>query len=146
MGVAHMLDLPGAAPEVAAFGPRRPLLTPELVCFFGDGEVDDASAGLSSPRIDADGVARDPRMAAGGALDGVNGMPTGSSSFDVDVINFFDLPAADVPQYSSGLSLRDAMTALSVLVAHPGLLGMSFVEFNPDHSDAGLPHVRSPAR
>jgi arginase len=137
MGVAHMLDLPGAASDLAAFGPRRPLLTPELVCFFGYGEVDDASTGLSSPRVDAAEVARDPRMAARQALDAVNGVADRFLvHFDVDVINFFDLPAADVPQYSSGLSLGDAMIALSVLVADPGLLGMTFVEFNPDHGDA----------
>jgi arginase len=137
MGVAHMLDLPGAASEVAAFGPRRPLLTPDLVCFFGYGEVDEASAGIPSPRVDAGQVARDPRMAAREALDAVNGVADRFLvHFDVDVINFLDLPAADVPQYSTGLSLDDAMTALSVLVADPGLLGMTFVEFNPDHGDA----------
>jgi arginase len=137
MGVAHMLDLPGAASEVAAFGPRRPLLTPDLVCFFGYGEVDEAFADLSSPRVDAGGVARDPRMAAREALDAVDGIADRFLvHFDVDVINFLDLPAADVPQYSTGLSLGDAITALSVLAAHPGLLGMTFAEFNPDHGDA----------
>jgi arginase len=137
MGVAHMLDLPGAASEVAAFGPRRPLLTPDHVCFFGYGEVDDAFSDLSSPRVDAGVVARDPHMAAQEALDAVNEIAERFLiHFDVDVINFFDLPAADVPQYSTGLSLDDAMTALSVLVAHPGLLGMTFTEFNPDHGDA----------
>jgi arginase len=137
MGVAHMLDLPGAASDLAAFGPRRPLLTPDHVCFFGYGEVDDASADLSSPRVDAGSVARDPRIAAREALDAVNGVADRFLvHFDVDVINFLDLPAADVPQYSTGLSLGDAMTALSVLVAHPGLLGMTLTEFNPDHGDA----------
>lgn len=137
MGVAHMLDLPGAASEVAAFGPRRPLLTPDLVYFFGYGEMDDAFAELSSPRVDAGAVARDPHMAAQEALDAVNGIADRFLiHFDVDVINFFDLPAADVPQYGTGLSLADAMTALSVLVAHSGLLGMTFAEFNPDHGDA----------
>jgi arginase len=136
MGVAHMLDLPGAASEVAAFGPRRPLLTPDRVCFFGYGEVDDAFADLSSPRVDAGVVARDPHMAAQDALDAVNEIAERFLiHFDVDVINFFELPAADVPQYSTGLSLGDAMTALSVLVAHSGLLGMTFTEFNPDHGD-----------
>jgi arginase len=137
MGVAHMLDLPGAASDMAAFGPRRPLLTPDAVCFFGYGAVDEAFEDLSSPRVDAAGVARDPRSAAHEALDAVNGIADRFLvHFDVDVINFLDLPAADVPQFSTGLSLGDAMTALSVLVAHPGFLGMTFVEFNPDHGDA----------
>ncbi len=35
MTVAHLLDLPGTAAELAGIGPRRPLLTPGRVGFFG---------------------------------------------------------------------------------------------------------------
>src|SRR4051812_22203011 len=35
MTVAHLLDLPGAAAELAGIGPRTPLLTPDRVAFFG---------------------------------------------------------------------------------------------------------------
>jgi arginase len=136
MGVAHMLDLPGADPDLAGFGPRRPLLRPEQVCFFGYGEVDDTSGALPSPRFDAAQVARDPRAAAQAALQVATDVAERYVvHFDVDVINFFDLPAADVPQHSTGLLLADAMTALSVLVGHPGFAGLTFAEFNPDHGN-----------
>ena len=41
MGMAHALDLPGAAPELAAAFGRRPLLTPAQVWFAG---IDPAAA------------------------------------------------------------------------------------------------------
>jgi arginase len=35
MGMANLLDLPGSEPELAGLGTRKPLLTPDRVCFFG---------------------------------------------------------------------------------------------------------------
>ena len=55
--------------------------------------------------------------------------------FDVDVIDFYDLPVADVPLYNKGLTMAEAMTALSEFVTHPGFAGMTFAEFNPDHGE-----------
>ncbi|WP_081680642.1 arginase family protein [Cellulomonas sp. URHD0024] len=40
MGVAHMLDLPGAHDTLAALGPHRPLLTADRLCFVGYAEHD----------------------------------------------------------------------------------------------------------
>ena len=63
-------------------------------------------------------------------------VPTGSLvHFDVDVIDFFDLPVADVPQHNTGLTFAAAMAALTVLVGHPALAGLIITEFNPDHRE-----------
>ncbi|MFQ6114974.1 MAG: arginase family protein, partial [bacterium] len=55
--------------------------------------------------------------------------------FDVDVIDFTDLPIADVPQFSQGLIFRDAMACLAVFASSPNFSGLTVTEFNPDHAD-----------
>lgn len=135
LGVGHLLDLPGTAPTLAGFGPRRPLLSPERLCFFGYGEPEEDRDGLvPSPRFPAGDVRSDPRRAARRALQTL-GADRFVVHFDVDVIDFYDFPAADVPLYNRGLTKDQAMAALSEFVAHPGFAGMTFAEFNPDHGE-----------
>jgi arginase len=135
LGVGHLLDRPGMAAALAGFGPRRPLLTPDRLCFFGFGDPEEDPAGLvPSPRFPADVVRLDPRAAARSALQAL-GADRFVVHFDVDVIDFYDLPVADVPLYNRGLTTAEAMAALSEFVAHPGFAGMTFVEFNPDHGE-----------
>jgi arginase len=146
MTVAHLLDLPGAATELAGIGQRRPLLTPDRVVFFGVNSLpltdpaatceDQVLAGLPSRAVRAAEVAADPVAAAD---DAAAALTTAAERFlvhfDVDVIDFYDLPAANWPEYNKGLTLADAMEALAVLVAHPGFAGLTVTEFNPDHGE-----------
>jgi arginase len=135
LGVRHMLDLPGAAPGLAGFGPRQPLLSPERLCFFGYGDPEEDPEGLvPSSRFPASQVRPDPPGAARQAVRAL-GSARFVVHFDVDVIDFYDLPAADVPLYNRGLTKDEAMAALSEFVAHPGFAGMTFAEFNPDHGE-----------
>ncbi|MEQ7008256.1 arginase family protein [Actinopolymorpha sp. B17G11] len=135
IGVGHLLDRPGMASALAGFGPRRPLLSPERLCFFGYGEPEEDPDGLvPSPRFPAGDVRADPRNAARRALAAL-AADRFVVHFDVDVIDFYDLPVADVPLYNKGLTTAEAMTALSEIVAHPGFAGMTFAEFNPDHGE-----------
>jgi arginase len=53
--------------------------------------------------------------------------------FDVDVIDFTDLPLADVPQFSQGMMFLEAMACLSVFASSPKFGGLTITEFNPDH-------------
>ncbi|MBB5787766.1 arginase family protein [Jiangella mangrovi] len=136
MGVAHLLDLPGTAPELSSFGPRRPLLTADHVCFFGYADDDEDLHGrVPSWRFPAASVAPDPAASAGLALAALTSV---AGRFlvhlDIDVVNFLDLPAADVPQYR-GLSLDQVMAAVAVMTRHPGFAGLVLTEFNPDHGE-----------
>ena len=54
---------------------------------------------------------------------------------DVDVMDSFDLAAADVPQHNAGLSFDEAMASLRVFVASPRFAGLVVTEFNPDRGD-----------
>ena len=146
MGVAHLLDLPGSEPKLAGLGIRKPLLTPDQVCFFGQSSrspdaagatVEDRALGsLPSRKFGAADVARDPSAAAREATSQVAASTNRFLvHFDVDVIDFFDLPVADVPQHNTGLTFAAAMAALTVLVGHPAFAGLIITEFNPDHGE-----------
>jgi len=52
---------------------------------------------------------------------------------DVDVVDFFDLPVADVPLHNEGLTFDEAMRCLTVFARNEGLAGLTITEFNPDH-------------
>ena len=52
---------------------------------------------------------------------------------DVDVVDFFDLPVADIPLHNAGLTFDEAMRCLTVFARHEGLAGLTITELNPDH-------------
>ena len=55
--------------------------------------------------------------------------------FDVDVIDFTDMPIADVPQFSQGMMFLEVMACLSVFASSPKFGGLTITECNPDHLD-----------
>jgi arginase len=144
MGVAHMIGEPGAAEELARIGPRFPLMPDDRIVYFGyepaggapfEGDIAERR-GIA--RYPAGCVREGPTQAANEALgDLTSKAERFVVHFDVDVIDFYDLPAADVPLYNTGLTKAEAMTALAEFVAHPGFAGMTFAEFNPDHGEPG---------
>ena len=138
MGVAHMLDLPGTAGEIAGLGVRRPLLRPGQVCFYGFADDEEDTRGLvPSLRVPAGLVTADPNGTARRAVECVT---SGCERFvvhvDVDVLDFFLLPASDIPSFGRGLAPDTLAEALAALVAAPGFAGMTFAEHNPEHGAA----------
>jgi arginase len=138
MGVAHLLDEPGAAPELAGFGPRRPLLRDDRVLLFGftdhPGAEQEVLLRRDLPRLPVDQVRGRPRAAAEEALARVGAAADRFLlHFDVDVVDYLDLPIADVPQHNDGLTFDEAMECLAVFARHDGLAGLTVTEFNPDH-------------
>jgi arginase len=137
MGVAHLLDLPGCVPELAAVGARRPLLRPADVVFVGYGDEEEDVHGLvPSTRIRASEVVVDPEGAAARASAALD-HPQLVVHFDVDVVDAFDLPLADIATYGRGLRLDHLIRLLTVLLSDPRVVGMTVVEANPDHDADG---------
>ena len=140
MGVAHMLDLDGADERLAAAGPRRPLLADDdVVLLAADAgqstaaERDAIAARLLEP-IAMDEVRADPTAAARRALD--RAAADGRRylvHFDVDVIDFSDVPLSENTGRGIGLPFESALDALDVLLAHDALLGLTVTELNPHH-------------
>jgi arginase len=59
---------------------------------------------------------------------------------DVDVIDFDDLPVADVP-HSGGLTVSEAFQGLEGFVRSPNFAGLVITEFNVDRDPDGA-HMR----
>jgi arginase len=144
MGMAHMLGVQGAVPELVNAGPRAPLLDSDQVLLFGWGP-EQATAfereaidrrGLSVLAVDE--VAADPDGAAVRARELVEEhCDRLLVHFDVDVIDFTDMPLSENWGRNEGLAYEAALLALDALVASPRLAAMTITELNPDHAERG---------
>jgi arginase len=144
MGVSHMLGEPAAAPELAGVGERTPLLEPEQIVLFAWGpeqatrferEVIERRAIEVVP---VEAVAADPEGAAMRACRSIE--PRCDRllvHFDVDVIDFTDVPLSENWGRNEGLSFDHAMRALATILASPRLAGLTITELNPDHAERG---------
>jgi arginase len=140
MGVAHMLDLDGADDRLAAAGPRRPLLRDGDLVLLGAGPDQctaaerEAIAARDLRPIEVDALRADPAGAARAALD--RAVADGRRflvHFDVDVIDFSDVPLSENTGRGIGVPFDTAIAALEVLLAHDALLGLTVTELNPHH-------------
>jgi len=141
MGVAHLLRLPGHAPDLAAVAPR---VGPGQVLSFGDALPEGAGDHelelldqLGIARISAADVHADPQ----GCADRARGYIEAAADrflvhFDVDVLRFVTAPLADVPDSGGdpvGLSVAEVATALATFAASQRFAGLVLTEVNPDH-------------
>jgi arginase len=79
-------------------------------------------------------VARDPEATAHRAVEHARrAAPRRLVHFDVDVVDFVDMPLSENTGRNSGLRFDTAMTALDVLLAGGDLAGVTISELNPHH-------------
>jgi arginase len=140
MGVAHLLSEPDTVDELAAIGPRRPLLAPQRLILLGhdpEHSVAWERERIAHHRVEElrlDVVAGDPAGAARRAVE----LATADAErylvhFDVDTIDFTDMPLSENTGRNYGLSFEAAMAALDELLADERLLGLTVTELNPHH-------------
>jgi arginase len=144
MGLAHMLGERGAARELVGVGERAPLLAAEQVLLFGWGpeqatqferEIIERHAIEVVPVGE---VAADPEAAATGARRSIESrFDRVLVHFDVDVIDFTDVPLSENWGRNEGLSFEHALRALDALLSSPHLAGLTITELNPDHAERG---------
>jgi arginase len=142
MGLAHMLGEEGAAPELVHVGPRTPLLDADQVIMFawGSEQATPFERAVIDRRdmsvIPVDEVAAGPEGAARRARELIEDRCDRLLvHFDVDVIDFTDVPLSENYGRNEGLAYDDAMKALEILLASPRLTGMTIAELNPDHAE-----------
>jgi arginase len=147
MVIAHMTGK--GVDTLARLGPRYPLMAEEDIVLFGynteagaidavEVEVLQQCQMIKYPVSQIRGKAKESAREAVSQLENKAGSIL--VHFDVDVIDFDDFPAADVP-HSQGLSFDEAMAALSVFVASRKLAGLVITEFNADRdADGTLAH------
>jgi arginase len=139
-GVAHMLDVDGADDRLASAGPRRPLLRDADLVLLGYGHAQataherEVVAAHALQPIGVDQLRADPEAAAHRARDrATDGGRRFLVHFDVDVIDFSDVPLSENTGRGIGVPFDAALAALEVLVADDALLGLTVTELNPHH-------------
>jgi len=140
MGVAHMLGLNGAIPQLASCGPRYPLIFPEqvhLVGFDAESATEQersAIRDLSIATTHLAGVAQSPIRCADTILSKwAMKFERLLVHLDVDVIDFNDLPLAENYSKNKGLSYSNTLELLEVFLKSPKIAGLTLTEINPDH-------------
>lgn len=137
-GVAHLLDLPGVATELSGLGPRRPMLRPAEILFFGSHNITPGEAETMSmlelepirvAEVKADPVGAGRRAAAWGAR-----YARLLVHLDVDVLAYTDFPIAENVRRCDGLGFEQLSAALAPLVAAPNWRALTLTEINPDHA------------
>jgi arginase len=153
MGLAHMLGEPGACPELVNAGPVVPLLDPDHVLLFAWGPEQatayerDAIARRGLSVVPVDDVAADPAGTAARALALMDSRCDRLLvHFDVDVIDFTDVPLSENTGRNEGLSYDQALSALAVLLASPRFAGITITELNPEHAEEGAQSIERFAR
>lgn len=143
MGMAHMLDEPGATEPLVRAGSRVPLLDRERVLLFawGPEQATRSELGTLEQRpiatVTVEQVAADPRATATSALDFMdNRCERLLVHFDVDVIDFTDTPLSENTGRNEGLSYDHALEALRTLLSSHRLAGVTITELNPSHAEA----------
>jgi arginase len=141
MGVAHLLGIPGTVPELAALGPRTPMLRPEQLLFFANDNVEPCerriidALGIAEVRLAQ--VAEDPRGTAEAVAKGwARQFDRLLVHLDVDVLDFVDMPLAENNRRNWGLHFDQLMAALAPLLQAPNWAALTICELNPDHGEA----------
>ena len=97
--------------------------------------------GLSVVAVDE--VAADPNATAAEALDLLEARCDRLLvHFDVDVIDFTDVPLSEHWGRNQGLAYEAAMQALNVLLTSPRLAALTITELNPDHIEQGAGSIK----
>jgi arginase len=150
MGLAHMLGEPGAVTALSSAGPRTPLLEDDQVLLFGWGPEQatqferDVIERRAIDVVAVDEVAADPEHAATRARQSIEGRCDRMLvHFDVDVIDFTDVPLSENWGRNEGLSYEHTLRALTALLASPRLAGLTITELNPDHTERGADSIEA---
>ena len=135
-----MLDVEGADERLAGAGPRRPLLRDDDLVLLGTGPGSaPRPSATRSPRATCGRSASTTcapirRAAARAALERATAAGRRFLvHFDVDVIDFSDVPLSENTGRGIGVGFEAALAALGRPAAHDALLGLTVTELNPHH-------------
>jgi arginase len=142
MGVAHMLGEEGTAPELGRLGDRSPLLSSEDVFLFSYGpeQTTEHERGVIKRRgiggTPVGEVAADPEGTAACLVAQIESrVDRLLVHFDVDTVDFTDLPLSENTGRNEGLPFEAAMRALGTLLRSERITAVTVTEFNPDHGE-----------
>jgi arginase len=135
---AHLLELPGTAPELSRLGPRAPMLAAADLLFFAADAITPVEQTiferLAPERIALAEVKANPAEAARRAARWGSRFDRLLVHLDVDVLEFADFPIAENVRRQPGLTLAELSAALPPLLAAPNWRALTVTEVNPDHA------------
>jgi arginase len=143
MVLAHILGR--GADELRYFGSRCPLLAEQQIALFGysaqAGGIDpveiDILRNTQMAKFPLEEIDADVQTAAIRALQELESKAEQILvHFDVDVVDYDDFPAVDVP-HRPGLALAQAQDALRIFVGSRRSVGLVVTEFNAAHDGDG---------
>ncbi len=143
MVLAHILGR--GADELRHFGSRCPLLAEQQIALFGysaqAGGIDpveiDILRNTQMAKFPLEEIDADVQTAAIRALQELESKAEHILvHFDVDVVDYGDFPAVDVP-HRPGLALAQAQEALRIFVGSRRSVGLVVTEFNAAHDGDG---------
>jgi len=148
MGLAHMLGVEGAEAELMNAGESTPLLNADQVILFawGSEQATPFERAANDRRklsvVSVEEVAANPEQAALRARELIEDRCDRLLvHFDVDVIDFTDVPLSDNTGRNEGLAYDHAMRALHTMLVSPQLAGVTITELNPDHTEQGAQSI-----
>ncbi len=140
MGLAHLLGEEGALAELLLTGSTAPMLGADAVVLLGYGPEHTTTfeSGVIERRgihaIPVEVVATSPEETAAAAL---AALPSQVDHvlvhFDVDIIDFTDLPLSEERVRNRGLTFAQSMRVLAVLATDERFAALTITEVNPDH-------------
>ena len=139
MGVAHLLDVPGADARFAGAGPRRPLLRDDDVVLLGrdPAQSTDAERELVAARalsaIDVAALAADPRGRRAGAASGDRRRPAVPRPLRRRRDRLLRRAALGEHRPGHRRALRHRARRLEALAADDAPLAVTVTELNPHH-------------
>lgn len=138
MGVAHMLDLDGTAPQLSDLAPRRPMIGSSDILFFGADAITDGEAETIANRelavIGLEEVKSDPHAAVTQVARWASRFEQILIHLDVDVLSFVDFPIAENTRRQAGLTLPELSASLAGLARLPNWRALTIAQIDPQHA------------
>jgi arginase len=140
MGVAHMLGLENTADALANIGPRTPLLQPEQILFFGADNVKPFERDIikrgNIAEVPLTEIKSSLTEASEKAVDWSNQFECILIHLDVDVLDYLDIPLAENYRRNTGLTFKQLVEALAILLKDTNWMALTVTEINPDHGES----------
>jgi arginase len=138
MGVAHLLDVPGALDSLAGLGRRRPLLEPSAVRVFAAENITPPEQAM----VDRLGLHLEPLAAVveepEAVLDRTRAWVASYDRLlvhvDIDVLDYTKFPIAEEVRSTPGLELRHLTRLLRDLCGLDNWRALTVTQIDPDHA------------
>ncbi|MGB7447745.1 MAG: arginase family protein [Ornithinimicrobium sp.] len=138
MGVAHLLAVPGAQPQLTTLAAKEPMLKAADVRLFGVKNITDSEHAIIQERgihlEKLDTVKDHLQQVADRTREWAASYDRLLVHVDIDVLDNEKFPIAEMTDLRGGLDLTALTELLTNLCANPNLAALTLAEINPAHA------------